>query len=80
VNVAVWTIEKNRGGEGVTLRYSASALPEKQVWQPCGACEVALVDDLLAWVSDQAEAADIIKTPEGAFVKLFGPGGGPAFA
>ena len=67
--MSVWIIE--RAGSRVKLTYAHEPLAEKPLVQPCGDGDAVLESDLEAWVFEQAEPWDLVRTPRGLFARQY---------
>jgi hypothetical protein len=69
--MSLWIIE--RSGERVRLTFTHEPLAVMPFVQPCGDTEAALETDLEAWVFDEANPWDVVRTPRGTFVRQRAP-------
>jgi hypothetical protein len=69
--MSLWIIE--RSGERVRLTFTHEPLAAQPFVQPCGDTEAALETDLEAWVFDEANPWDVVRTPRGTFVRQRAP-------
>jgi hypothetical protein len=65
--MSLWIIERDE--ERVTLTFTHEPLAANPLVQPCGETELSAESDLEAWVFEQAEPWDVVRTPRGAFVR-----------
>ena len=65
--MSLWSIE--RVGPRLKLTFTHEPLAADPHVQPCGECEEDLASDLEAWVIDQAEPWDLVRTARGLFVR-----------
>jgi hypothetical protein len=65
--MSMWIIE--RTGSRVKLAYAREPLAEKPLLQHCGEGDAVLESDLEAWVFEQAEPWDLVRTPRGLFAR-----------
>jgi hypothetical protein len=69
--MSLWIIE--RSGERVRPTFTHEPLAAQPFVQPCGDTEAALETDLEAWVFDEANPWDVVRTPRGTFVRQRAP-------
>jgi hypothetical protein len=69
--MSLWIIE--RSGERVRLTFTHEPLAAQPFVQPCGDTEAALETDLEAWVFDEAQPWDLVRTPRVVFMRQKAP-------